>query len=97
MRILAEGTTAVGAAATRVIPNGTSAGQLPTGTRVVGLMVRAQDAAGNSAAIKVGQANPQHYVGSTDTKGFIMPYDGAAGDIMMTGTQNDVLCWTAYG
>jgi hypothetical protein len=95
MRILAQGSTAIGAAITQIIPPASfTAGR---GSRYI--WFGAGDT--NAAAARIGLTGtgnsvPQHFLDTTDKKGFEIEHD-APNDLYATGTATDVIRWVIYG
>lgn len=94
MRILAQGKTAI-SGVTILIPTT----QFAAGVRCAHIWVGAGDSM--VAAVRVGVAGispnePQHFLDTTDKKGFTINHD-SPNDLRVTGTDADVVRWVVYG
>jgi hypothetical protein len=95
MRILAQGKTTIGSGITQLVPTS----KFAAGRTCEHVWVGAGDS--NSAAVRVGingttPSEPQHFLDTTDKKGFEIKHD-CPNDLRVTGSQGDVVRWVVYG
>jgi hypothetical protein len=94
MRILAQGKTAIGATITQLIPTS----KFEAGRRSAWVWFGAGDS--NTAEARIGlngaDPEPQHFLDSTDKRGFRIEHD-CPNDLYTNGAQGDVVRWVVYG